>query len=419
MISNKHIWILLLTCLIMTLFSFYLHIVPGTNTMINYVGENQPRDEKFIVTDGFLPWAVNYHHFLLEFKKRPIAVFLMEKYAQLFNVRISLAYVFVNFFFLFLGGLLIYYLSYQYKLKHNLAILSMISYFLSFAILLAYSIPIATLDEPVQYFFILLSFIALNKQKNLVFIIFFTLAIITRETSLLLLPIIVLFFMDVDLKKLFQQKNKLVKVCITSGLPILFYVLYSVWFYKQNPQLMQETETLLGQKFLYYKTKNFLDFENSIRTILSIISVNLVPIFLIFYYKTKHQYTAFESKLLIAFWITFSINFVMVMLSAYAEESRVFTLPFLILFPIYGKIIDGVIRFNKRFLTYLITWKPILIILLTVILSWLLFKLGYKLTNFKPHENLNLYVEYNTLSVFFIVLVLLYSRFSAIQKPQQ
>ncbi len=403
----------------MTLFSFYLHIVPGTNTMINYVGENQPRDEKFIVTDGFLPWAVNYHHFLLEFKKRPIAVFLMEKYAQLFNVRISLAYVFVNFFFLFLGGLLIYYLSYQYKLKHNLAILSMISYFLSFAILLAYSIPIATLDEPVQYFFILLSFIALNKQKNLVFIIFFTLAIITRETSLLLLPIIVLFFMDVDLKKLFQQKNKLVKVCITSGLPILFYVLYSVWFYKQNPQLMQETETLLGQKFLYYKTKNFLDFENSIRTILSIISVNLVPIFLIFYYKTKHQYTAFESKLLIAFWITFSINFVMVMLSAYAEESRVFTLPFLILFPIYGKIIDGVIRFNKRFLTYLITWKPILIILLTVILSWLLFKLGYKLTNFKPHENLNLYVEYNTLSVFFIVLVLLYSRFSAIQKPQQ
>lgn len=403
----------------MTLFSFYLHIVPGTNTMINYVGENQPRDEKFIVTDGFLPWAVDYHHFLLEFKKRPIAVFLMEKYAQLFNVRISLAYVFVNFFFLFLGGLLIYYLSYQYKLKHNLAILSMISYFLSFAILLAYSIPIATLDEPVQYFFILLSFIALNKQKNLLFIIFFTLAIITRETSLLLLPIIVLFFMDVDLKKLFQQKNKLVKVCITSGLPILFYVLYSVWFYKQNPQLMQETETLLGQKFLYYKTKNFLDFENSIRTILSIISVNLVPIFLIFYYKIKHQYTAFESKLLIAFWITFSINFVMVMLSAYAEESRVFTLPFLILFPIYGKIIDGVIRFNKRFLTYLITWKPILIILLTVILSWLLFKLGYKLTNFKPHENLNLYVEYNTLSVFFIVLVLLYSRFSAIQKPQQ
>lgn len=402
----------------MTLFSFYLHIVPGTNTMINYVGENQPRNEKIIVTDGFLPWAVNYHHFLMEFKKRPVAVFLIEKYAQLFNVRISLAYVFVNFFFLFLGGLLTYYISYLYKYNHSLAILSMTSYFLSFAILLAYSIPIATLDEPVQYFFILLSFIALNKQKNLLFIIFFTSAIITRETSLLLLPVMVLFFMDVDFKKLFQQKNKIIKLAIISGLPVLFYVLYSIWFYKQNPQLVLETKTLISQKFLYYKTKNFLDFENSVRTILSIISVNLLPIFLIFYYKTKHHYTVFESKLLTAFWITFSINFVMVMLSAYAEESRVFTLPFLILFPIFGKIIAGVIQFNKQFLTYLLSWKQLIILLFAGILSWLFFKLGYKLTNFKLHENLNLYVEYNTLAVLFIILVLLYNRFSSAQKPQ-
>ena len=110
----------------------------------------------------------------------------------------------------------------------------------------------------------------------------------------------------------------------------------------------------------------------------------------------------------------------MVILSAYAEESRVLTLPYLILFPIFGKILNEVIQFNKPFFKYLMNWKNILLLLAVTTLSWKLFKLGSKLTNYKPHENLNLFVEYNTLAVLFIVLVLLYNRFSVKTKlPQQ
>lgn len=408
-----------MVCLGLTLFSFCLHIFPGTNTMINYVDENHSPQEEYIVTDGFLPWAVDYHHQLLEFKKRPVAVFLIEKLAQVFNLRISLAFVFVNFFLQFLGGLLVYYLSRLYQYQHKEALLSAIFYFFSFSILLAYFIPIATVDEPAQYFFILLSFIALQKQKYIILVITLTLAAITRETSLLLLPVMVLFFMNLDLKKLFEQKIKILKVVIIGGLPVLFYIFYSIWFYKMNPQLVGETKALLGQKFTYYKTKNFLDFGHTIRTILSIISVNLVPIFLIFYYRAKCKFNAFESKLLIAFWMMFSINFVLAMISAYAEESRVFTLPYLILFPIYGKILIGVVRFDKQFLIYLRNWKPLLIILIIGVFSWGVFKIGYQLTNFKPHENLNLFVEYNTMAVLFIVLVILYNNFSSKTKLPQ
>ena len=111
----------------------------------------------------------------------------------------------------------------------------------------------------------------------------------------------------------------------------------------------------------------------------------------------------------------------MVILSAYVEESRVLTLPYLILFPIFGKILNEVIQFNKPFLKYLLNWKNILLLVVVVATStWKLFKLGSKLTNYKPHENLNLFVEYNTLAVLFIVLVLLYNRFSVKTKlPQQ
>lgn len=420
MISIKQIAGAVLICLGLTLFSFCLHILPSTNTMVNYVDANHPKDDKLIVTDGFLPWAVDYHHYLLENKKRPITVFLIEKLAQAFNLRISLSYVYVNFFLLFLGGLLVYYLALLYQLRYKIAILSVVAYFFSFSILLAYFIPIATVDEPAQYVFILISFIALAKQRLIMFVVNFILAIITRETSFLLLPGMMLFFMGIDFKNVLKEKLKIIRAGVIGLFFVLFYIGYLSWFYKMNPELINESKIWISEKFLNYKNKNFLDFEHTIQTLMSIISVNLLPIFLIIYSRIKHQVSPSESKLFYAFWITFGINFVMVILSAYAEESRVLTLPYLILFPIFGKILHGVIQFNKPFFKYLMNWKNILLLLAVTTLSWKLFKLGSKLTNYKPHENLNLFVEYNTLAVLFIVLVLLYNRFSVKTKlPQQ
>ncbi len=420
MISTKEISVTVLICLGLTLFSFCLHVLPSTNTMVNYVDANHPKNDKLIVTDGFLPWAVDYHHYLLENKKRPVTVFLIEKLAQVLNLRISLSYVFVNFFLLFLGGLLVYYLAILYQLRHKIANLSVVAYFLSFSILLAYFIPIATVDEPAQYVFILSSFIALANQRFLMFIISFILAIITRETSFLLLPVMLLFFMGIDFKNVFKEKLKIIRTGAIGLFFVLFYIGYLSWFYKMHPELIDESKVWISEKFLNYKTKNFLDFDHSIQTLMSIISVNLLPIFLIIYYRIKHQVSPLESKLFSAFWITFSINFVLVILSAYVEESRVLTLPYLILFPIFGKILNKVIRFNKAFFKYFFNWKNILLLLAVTTLSWKLFKLGSKLTNYKPHENLNLFVEYNTLAILFIVLVLLYNRFSVKTKlPQQ
>jgi len=370
--------------------------------MINYVDENHPNVENICITDGFLPWAVNYHKTLPDFKKRQVTTVLVEMFSKLFNGRISTVFVWVNFSFIFLSGILVYYLARLYSLSHIEALLSTIFFLTAFSILLAYFIPIATYDEPIQYFFILLSFVALKKKIKGLFVLFFTIAMLTRESSVLLLPAITLFLMDINFRKIYEEKIKIILVILTVSLPIILYVFYLLWFYNMNPQQFVETKTVLLDKFMNYK-KNFKDLENISRTILSFTSVYLLPVFFIIIFKRKHKLILLDTKLMYAFWISFFLNTVIVLLSVYAEESRVFTLPLLFIFPIFGKIIRIVIRFSPQFLKYMVHPKRLLFLVSITVIGWILFNQVYKLTSFKMTENL--YREYNTISFLIIGIV--------------
>lgn len=404
------------TCLALTLFSFFLHISNRTNTMINYVDEHHPKNEKIIVTDGFLPWTVDYHKTLSDFKKRPFTTFFTEKLASVLDLRISVAFVWVNFTFIFCCGVIIYFLAKLFHLSHAESVWSIFLFYGSFSILLAYFIPIATYDEPIQYFCILLSLIALKRKVKTLFILFLTLAIITRENTLLLLPGIFLFLADIDFRRILNEKSKFIGVALQLGIPLILYLLYLMWFFEKNPQIVDISHKVLSTKFMHYK-KNFRDIENISRTLLSFFSVFFLPIFLLVYYRIKYSFLESERRWIYAFWLTFVINTIIVILSVYAEESRVFALPLLFLFPFFGKITSGLIVFSQSFLHYLLCTKRVIILFVSTSLAWLLFEQLYKLTNFNMSDNL--YREYNTLIVFFIVLILLYSRFSIIQKPQQ
>ncbi|OFY96008.1 MAG: hypothetical protein A3K10_08390 [Bacteroidetes bacterium RIFCSPLOWO2_12_FULL_31_6] len=377
--------------------------------MINYVDENHPNSEDLCVTDGFLPWAVDYHKTLPEFKKRPITTLVIENFKKAFNLKTSIAFVWVNFSFIFLCGFLIYYLAILYSLSHLSSLMSVVFFYSSFSVLMAYFIPIATYDEPIQYFFILSSLIALRKKIMSLFVVTFTLAIITRESSLILMPAIVLFLIDIDFRKIFQNKIKTILLLIPIFFPVVLYALFLRWFYKINPQIIDETKSVLSDRFLNYQ-KNFRDIENISRTILSFTSVCLLPIFLVTFHKLTNKSTSCEPKLIFAFWVTFCINTVIILLSVFAEESRVFTLPLLFLFPIYGKIIRSVLNFSPSFIRYIIHPKRIIFLFLIVVLSWVFFDFAYKLTTFKMSDNL--YREYNTFSIIMIGLIILYRSYS-------
>lgn len=409
MIAIRQFLVVGLICVSFTLFSLYLHTASFTNTMINYTDENNQDEEFELVSNGFLNWAVDYHKTLPDFKKRPITTYLIEVISDLFDFKIGLSFVLVNFVFHFFCGFLLYYLAKLYSLSHIESLLGVVFYYCSFSILLAYFIPIATYDEPIQYFFILLSFIALRKKVMSLFVLFFTLAIITRENTLILLPGIAFYLLEINYRKVFQGIGKTILVLIPMVLPVVFYIIYLFWFYGENPEIVEETKAILSNKFSKYE-HNFDDLESSVRTVLSFSSIFLLPLFLLRIDFKKKVLLDFEASLIRAFWATFFINTLVVLLSVYAEESRVFALPLFFLFPFFGKIIKQSIVFSKAFLTYLFHLKRIAFLVVAVAFSWVVFDYVYGLTTLKMDENL--YIEYNVFVVFVIALMLSYEQYS-------
>lgn len=408
MVMNKTFLFLIATCLILTLGNFYLHVAPFSNTMIHYADENSPNTQGLYVTDGFTNWAVDYHKTLPDFKKRPVTTLLVESVSKFFDLRIGLAFVWVNYLFLFLSGFLVYYLALLYSDSHRHSIISVAFFYTCFSILLAYFIPIATYDEPVQYFFILLSLIAIKKRFFVLFILSFSLAIITRENTLLMLPAIFFFLTGFQFKNILRDKIFTLKMILICVIPVLIYALYLIWFYTENPEIISETTSSLDQKFSHYK-KNFRDVKNSSRTILSFISVFLFPLFLIIYGRLKYRSDDLQQKLIHSFWLTFAINTPIIFVSVYAEESRVFALPVLFILPVAGQMIAQSISFSREFIHYFLNLKQLLIFIITGIAAWFLFDQGYRLTQL--HMNENLYRQYNVAACLFICLILIYRKY--------
>ena len=91
----------LILCLLLTLFSLVLHTLPQVNTMINYVKEGEPKQTGLKISDRFLSYAVNYHKTLPDFQKRQVTTTIIEWVANVFNLRIAVSFVWVNFSFIF------------------------------------------------------------------------------------------------------------------------------------------------------------------------------------------------------------------------------------------------------------------------------------------------------------------------------
>ncbi len=386
----------ILICFTLTLFVFGIHILPTNNTMINYTSTDA--SNRFQIEDEFINWAVNYHSTNLEFKKRQLTTFLIKIVSKSLNVRLSVAFCVVNFTFLLLSGMMLFYLSLLYKLSINEAIVSIVFFYLSFSVLFAYFIPIATYDEPIQYFMVIVSFFFLKRKKFFFFILSISIAVISRETTLLLFPSLFFFVLN-DYKSILKERKKLLLSFIYLGLPVIIYFFYVYWFYGQNQDIIVESSHILTEKFLTYK-RNFQDTNYTLQSLLSLFSVVFLPLFIIY-----HRRKIIPDYMKKAWILTFVINTTLIIIAVNAEESRVFYLPFLLILPLMGRLIKEMIKLKKSDLLAMLAPFNLFIIITTVIGSWLIFTKLYELTDLNMNQNL--YIEYNTLSVLFVVLVLL------------
>ncbi len=372
---------------------FGLHMLPAVDSMLN---ENNLK-----ISHHFLRSQIDYHAELPPFARRPLTTLLMYGFIGLLGLKAGYAFIFVNFSLLALSGYLLYRLSLTLKASRRQAIINMLMYFGSFSILFAFFPPVFTYDEPLQYCFL---FIALNyyfSGNRFRFVLFFSLALIARETSILLLPAL-LYLENRRVKwlsaSIFIKRNYLVFT------PVLFYTIYlAIFMYANN--LFGDASTEMTRRWSCF-LENFESEKNILESVVSIhFTLSFFALITLFPKKKKHQF----SNLVIAFWITALINTPIVILSAFARESRLFALPLLFIWPIFAQFFyPSLVQNWKNFLSRPLSYKTFMATLF-VLCFFGNYYFCYKIySDFGLGDN-NFFTEYLFLLNFLILILVLLS----------
>ena len=379
--TSRYIPYVLAACFTLTILG--LHMLPIMDSMLN---ENNTR-----ISHGFLKSQIDYHQEIAPFARRPITSSLINLAMDGWGLRAGHAFILINFTALFFSSLLLFRLSVILRGDRLRALGNMVFYFLSFSILFAFFPPIFSYDEPLQYCFILAALIAFVKRKHVQYILFFTMALVTRETSLLLLPAIIFLFTerrgkaakevnDIKVspsgiqKKEGQSRSKQIPErsnldyrvirdarhysprLLLIALPVILYGVYLFFFLFSYDQF-QNTRIEIASRYSCF-LENFENTKNTIESITSLV-LALAP----FLYLTAVHYgehmmhreqilkkatnglTTVETHTnqnfqpwIAAFLLTAAINTPLVILTAFARETRLFALPLLFLWPVFLQV---------------------------------------------------------------------------------
>lgn len=307
-------------------------MTPNVDSMLN---ENNNR-----LSLVFLKSQIRYHQEFAPFARRPLTSSLIETTAQVFDIPLGKAFVWVNFVFLFLSGVLLYVLSRKCKANLKQGLGNMMVYFLSFSVLFSFFPPVFSYDEPLQYCLILLALWAFVQLRWLFYVLFFTLAVICRETSVLLLP--ALFFFCPRLADEQKPPHTHLKRYAVLFLPLLLYGVF-IGYYLETHDLWGATQHEMSSRFGCF-LENFENTKNTLESLTSLF-LSLGPFLYLTYVVLKRKtVSAFDKKWLHGFLLTVALNTPLVFLTSFARESRLFALPLFFLWPVFAQFFSKELR---------------------------------------------------------------------------
>ena len=356
---------------------------------------NKKETESFFISsidNEYIKKCVDLHKELGAFKRRPLTTIGTDFIKEKMNISIGLAFVIFQFLSYWINGVLIFYISYHFSNNLLKSIVSCIFFYSLFSVIFAFYRPIYSYDEPIQYLFILSSLFFLFNGKKLLFSICLILSIVSRETSLLLIPSLLIL----NQNKYIPIYNGALKINLIYFLgPIVFYFLYRFQFdylflndYSDNP--------IVRFKNLSF---NFQNKEFIIETIMALVNCTILPTYILIISRKKFLIfkTFFQS-----YFLALIINTSIVLISSYAREARLFTLPVLLVTPVIGIII---IDMFKKFEPYK-TKRFILSCFLMFVFSKFIFLITnekfYTTTIGMPEENF--FNEYSSILLLIIAL---------------
>lgn len=306
-----HLWILAASG-VMTLISLMLHFSGLSDRMTSFERLGQ---------------IVEFHDTDVIFSQRPVTTYLIQTLSEYSSLSIGKAFVLINFGFLFLSGYLVGVVSSFFNKSNVACAINVILFFLTFSNFFVFFSPVYTYDEPIQYAFILLSMIALIKNRLVWFTLLFGMAMITKETSIILLPGFYMLYVYFH-KESEYSKEKLRWAFLA---PIIIYGIYLGF------SCTFESNLKVNKRLKLIKY-NFKNWQFAIESIVSFVLVAALSLYL---YLRIHisKRGAVVNVMRKAFITTLLINSMLVFGMAYAREARLFALPLFFAWPIFSRLL--------------------------------------------------------------------------------
>lgn len=310
----------LLLGLALTAFSLTLHFLPIWETMLNRGAETW--DGKPLPHD-FIDACVQEHRLGPEaaFARRPLMTWSIDVVHAL-GVPQKTAFIILGSGLFFVCGLLVRMVASAWGSTRSQAMFAQIFFHLSPTVLFAWFDPMYTYDEPIQYAALLLASLALARKSTWGFIAAFTVALIARETSVLLLPGFLL---------LTERGRGLMFL-----LPLTLHGIF-LFFFMRGTWLVAGSLLDLHERPSFFSF-NFSDARMAGESICYLLLASALPVFLLWRHSMS-KVAANDRVRLRAFWTTLVLNTIVVLVAAKAREARLFALPLIIGWPLLGKAV--------------------------------------------------------------------------------
>lgn len=395
-IGFKELLLSIVVGLAITITSFYIHIHPSLNSMINFKTATINLEEDHF-SDVYMQQVVDYHKEHPVFARRVLSTYLIKTTQEKFGLSIAQSFSVINFLLIFLSGLLVFYMAKIIGMNQHSALLSQLIYHLCFSVFFAFFRTNYTYDEPMQYFFCLLALTFIIKERFFMLVVSLFFALLARESSIVVFPS--MFFLYYFL---YQEKLRFDFQFIKKGLlftiPVVMYLIFYIYHLSTFEAGVEENYDELNVRFsqLMY---NFQNVQFSIESIALFIIISGLPVVLLLA-QSKEVLNDEKYKFRLAFWVALVLNTIMVYVSARVNESRVLALPLIFLWPLVGNYALNCWnqikhRTTKKVLIYLI---PVMVFMALV--SYYIAIRIYQPTGAAPTENW--FNEY-----FFILLLLM------------
>lgn len=292
----------------------FLHLQHGVISMLNFRDWNL-YPEGQVPANQYLLDVLSYHETLPAFARRPLTSWLLEAGKSIVGAP-NFGYVFIAIetSILALSAFFLVRFARILGLDHRKANASALVYFGGFSIVFAFFPGNYMYDEPAQYLFFFLTAIYWVKESP-ASVFFAILSCLSRETTLLLLPFLPVFFPIKDCWK------RLIPILLPSILAV-----GAVWYFTP---VTENITSEFGRRWALLFEKNFESADIGIQVLISTVLVVVYP----FVFLKDGVYSR-KQRLVLVGLILFNTG--TVWFFGIGREARLYALPLLFLWPYLG-----------------------------------------------------------------------------------